>query len=167
MRVESADAVRRVLPDGNHAPAVEGRVWDERTVMVWPEGTGGQLREAAAARPLAVRQRVRKDSRFHNQTVASSHPAARTFPLGCQLSHCSLAMFVFKAATPALASRQQKLQTSSVARLTVISLPVSNVVKNSQFFQSSTSPPPLEFLLTLLQTLTRPSIPPVETISPS
>jgi hypothetical protein len=40
IRVESAEAVRRVLPDGSHAPAVEGRVWPDRTAIVLPEGTG-------------------------------------------------------------------------------------------------------------------------------
>jgi hypothetical protein len=50
-------------------------------------------------------------------------------------------------------------------RHTVISLDVSKLVKNSQFFQSSTVPSDVR--LTLRHTRTLPSIPPVAAISPS
>jgi hypothetical protein len=59
------------------------------------------------------------------------------------------------------------------SELTEISLDVSRLVKNSQFFHSSipstSFPVPSDDLLplTLLHTLTLPSIPPVATISPS
>jgi len=41
IRVESRELVRTCRPSGGgKRPAVQGRVWDERTATVFPKGTG-------------------------------------------------------------------------------------------------------------------------------
>jgi len=79
MREESREVVRSWRPrGGGNRPAVQARVCEERTVRVFPDGTADRHYEGMTQT---------RDLHCQSQTEESSHPDARTFPFGCQVSH--------------------------------------------------------------------------------